>query len=130
MLSEDEIWALFDEAVRQSGVHVRCHDATDNGTMVRVGRTSSGADVLMNREYVEADLRILTGLVEPHLMAGVSGGRKSICPGLLNVQGVQDFHSARVLADERSTDLLLDGNPCHEISLQIARMVPGISFST
>jgi hypothetical protein len=92
--------------------------------MIRVGRTSSGAEVLMNREYVEADLRILTGLVEPHLTAGVSGGRKSICPGLLNVQGVQDFHSARVLADERATGLLLDGNPCHEISLQIARMVP------
>jgi lactate racemase len=125
LLSKDEQWALFDEAVRHSGVHVRCHDATDDRTLVRVDRTSSGAPVLMNRVYVEADLRILTGLVEPHLMAGVSGGRKSICPGLLNVQGVQDFHSPRVLADERSTDMRLEGNPCHEIALRIARMVPG-----
>ncbi len=125
LLSKDEMWALFDEAVRSSGVRVRCHDAGEARALVRVGRTATGADVLMNRVYVEADLRILTGLVEPHLMAGASGGRKSVCPGLLNVQGVQDFHSARVLADERATDMLLEGNPCHEISLRIARMVPG-----
>ena len=125
VLSDDEIWALFDDAVRQSGVRVHCHDATDPGLLVRVGRTSTGAGVLMNRRYVDADLRILTGLVEPHLMAGASGGRKSICPGLLNVQGVQDFHSPRVLADERATDMVLEGNPCHEIALSIARMVPG-----
>jgi nickel-dependent lactate racemase len=123
-LSEDEIWALFDQEVRQSGVQALCHDAGDLDTLVPVGKTAGGGDVLMNRVYVEADLRILTGLVEPHLMAGVSGGRKSLCPGLLNVQGVQDFHSPRVLADPRSTDLLLEGNPCHEISLKIARMAP------
>lgn len=123
-MSEDEIWALFDESVRQSGVRIHCHDATDIGSLVRVGQTSRGGDVLMNRVYVEADLRILTGLVEPHLVAGASGGRKSICPGLLNVQGVQDFHSPRALADPRATDLVLEGNPCHEIALQIARMVP------
>jgi nickel-dependent lactate racemase len=123
-LSDDEVWALFDEALRQSGVRVFCHDATDLSSLVRVGQTAGGGDVMMNRVYVEADLRVLTGLVEPHLIAGVSGGRKSICPGLLNVQGVQDFHSPRVIAHPRSTDLLLEGNPCHEISLQIARMAP------
>lgn len=124
-MSEDEIWAMFDEKTRQWGVRIHCHDATDLGSLVRVGETSGGGDVLMNRAYVEADMRILTGLVEPHLVAGASGGRKSICPGLLNVQGVRDFHSPRVLADPRATDLVLDGNPCHEIAVQIARMVPG-----
>lgn len=78
----------------------------------------------MNREYVEADFRILTGLVEPHLMAGVSGGRKSICPGLLNVESVREFHGPQTLADDRATDMVLDGNPCHEISLEIAAMAP------
>ena len=124
-LSEDETWGLFDKDIRETGVRVRCHDAYDEGMLERVGHTASGGDVLMNRYYVEADMRILTGLVEPHLMAGASGGRKSICPGLLNVQGVQDFHSPHVVGDPRSTDLVLDGNPCHEISLRIARLVPG-----
>jgi lactate racemase len=124
VLSVDEIWALFDPVIRETGVRVRCHDAADRGTQVPVGRTLSGAEVTINRDYVEADLRILTGLVEPHLMAGVSGGRKSICPGLVGVQSVRDFHGAKTLMNPKATDLLLEGNPCHEMGLEIARMAP------
>jgi hypothetical protein len=120
--SDEEIWALFDQRVRQVGVRVQVHDAYDWDALASVGQTASGSDVFVNRHYVEADLRILTGLVEPHLVAGVSGGRKSICPGLLSVKSVQDFHGARTLAHERATSLVLDGNPCHEISLEISRM--------
>ena len=122
VLSEDEMWALLDERVRRAGVRVSCHDAADPEGLTHVGRSARGVEVFMNREYVEADFRILTGLVEPHLMAGVSGGRKSICPGLLNVESVREFHGPVTLADERATDMVLDGNPCHEISLEIARM--------
>jgi lactate racemase len=124
LLSDEEIWSLLDERVRLAGVRVHCHDAADPEKLTWAGQTSRGADVYVNRRYVEADLRILTGLVEPHLMAGVSGGRKSICPGLLNVQSVRDFHGPVTLAHEKATDLVLDGNPCHEVSLEIARMVP------
>lgn len=122
VLSDEEMWALFDERVRRAGVRVRCHDSADRETLTHVGRSARGVEVFMNREYVQADFRILTGLVEPHLMAGVSGGRKSICPGLLNVESVQEFHGPVTLADERATDLVLDGNPCHQVSLEIARM--------
>jgi SAM-dependent methyltransferase len=122
LLSEEETWALVDERVRAAGVRIRCHDATDREALVHVGRSARGAEVFMNRTYVDADFRILTGLVEPHLMAGASGGRKSICPGLLSVESVRDFHGPSTLADERACDLVLDGNPCHEVSLEIARM--------
>jgi nickel-dependent lactate racemase len=122
VLSDAEMWDLFDKRVRRAGVRVSCHDAADRRGLTRVGRSARGVEVLMNREYVEADFRILTGLVEPHLMAGVSGGRKSICPGLLNVESVREFHGPATLADERATDMVLEGNPCHEISLEIARM--------
>ena len=123
-LTAKEIQTLFDERVTGSGVSIRCHDAFDADGLVNVGKSTAGLDVLMDRGYVQADLRILTGLVESHLMAGVSGGRKSICPGLLSVESVRDFHGPSVLAHPSATDLVTSGNPCHELSLEIARMAP------
>jgi hypothetical protein len=78
----------------------------------------------MDRGYVEADLRILTGLVESHLMAGASGGRKSVCPGLVGIDSIRDFHGPAVLSDPRAAVLVTAGNPCHELSLEIARLAP------
>lgn len=123
-LSEIEIAELLDPRVIAAGVAVECHDAFDRSGLVPVGQTTAGLDVTMNRTYVQADLRILTGLVESHLMAGASGGRKSICPGLVGVDSVRDFHSARVLADPRACDLVIAGNPCHDLALEIAAMAP------
>jgi nickel-dependent lactate racemase len=123
-LNETEIGRLYDGRVLSAGIAVRCHDAFDPAGLVSVGRTAAGVDVLMDSEYAAADLRILTGLVESHLMAGASGGRKSICPGLLGVDSVRDFHGARVLADPMACDLVTTGNPCHDLALEIARMAP------
>ena len=122
VMAGGEIRAMLDERVWQAGVRLHSHDAADGKALVHVGRTGRGVEVFMNREYVEADFRILTGVVEPHFMAGASGGRKSICPGLLNVESVREFHGPGVLADDRVADLVLEGNPCHELSLEIARM--------
>lgn len=122
VLDDAEMQAMVDERVPRAGVQLRCHDAGDREGLIYVGRTDHGVEVFMNREYVEADFRILTGVVEPHFMAGASGGRKSICPGLLNVESVREFHGPEVLAGDRVADLVLEGNPCHELSLEIARM--------
>ena len=124
VMSEEEIWAMLGSQVRQAGVRVACHDAADKEALALVGRTTAGADVFVDRGYVEADLRVLTGLVEPHLVAGFSGGRKSICPGLVNVQTVRDFHGPRALSHPLATALCLEGNPCHAISLEIGGMAP------
>jgi SAM-dependent methyltransferase len=84
--------------------------------------------VWINRRYLDADLRILTGLVEPHFMAGASGGPKSICPGIAGHAVTHSFHGANMMAHERAASLVLDGNPCHEESNAVAAMA-GCDFA-
>jgi nickel-dependent lactate racemase len=76
--------------------------------------------IYINREYVQADLKILTGLIEPHFMAGYSGGRKSICPGIASVETVKHMHSAKVLESPYAASCVIDENPFHIEALEIA----------
>jgi len=87
-----------------------------------VGTTSRGIPVQVNRRYREADLRILTGFIEPHLMAGWSGGRKAICPGICSLQTIKGVHAPELLAHRLATNGSLDGNPVHEQLLEAARL--------
>lgn len=104
------------------GISVQNHDCTDASNLIKVGRTVRGTEAIIDRRYVEADLKILTGLVESHFMAGVSGGRKSICPGLLGEAGALVFHGPALMSHPNTRDLLLEGNPVHEESLAVARL--------
>ena len=79
--------------------------------------------VKLDRRFVEADLRIATGLVEPHFMAGYSGGRKVIAPGIAHDDTIRTFHSARFMEDPLAVQCNLDGNPLHEEQLEIVRML-------
>jgi tripeptide aminopeptidase len=76
---------------------------------------------------MEADFRIVTGYIEPHFMAGFSGGRKGLFPALVDLASIQRFHGFETLADPRADNGILDGNPCHEIALEIAEIV-GVDF--
>ena len=60
------------------------HDCEDQASLTFIGKSDNGGDVFVNSVFYRADLRIATGLVESHFMAGLSGGRKSICPGLVD----------------------------------------------
>ncbi len=100
------------------------HVADDPATLKPI---SADPPISVNRRFVEADFRIVTGLIEPHFMAGYSGGRKGVCPGLVDLQTIKRFHSYAVLADPRSTTGVLEGNPCHEESLRVAKSV-GVDF--
>ena len=62
------------------------HDSRDAGSLARVGRTSTGVEVFLNREWLAADVRITTGFVEPHFFAGFSGGPKMVAPGLAGLE--------------------------------------------
>ncbi len=104
------------------------HVCDDEATLAPLGRTRSGTEIRVNRLFVEADLRIATGLVEAHFMAGVSGGRKAVCPALVSRDTIERFHSARFLDSPLATNLVLDGNPCHEEALEVARRV-GVDFA-
>lgn len=105
------------------------HDAEDEALLTQINGTSrSGATVKVDRRYMEAGFRIVTGLVEPHFMAGFSGGRKAICPGLVDLRTVRNFHGHAFLADRRARNGNLAGNPLHEEALSVARLA-GVDFS-
>ena len=127
-LSDAQVRALLDPRLFSAGIPVESHDATDTDMLVSLGSTGSGMEVLIDRRYMEAGLRVLTGLVESHFIAGASGGRKAICPGLVGEATTYHFHSAEVMASPAARDLNLTGNPCHELALEAARMA-GADFT-
>lgn len=100
------------------------HVAEDPSTLVQV---SDDPYVAVNRLFAEADFRIVTGFIEPHFMAGYSGGRKGVCPALVDLQTIQRLHGYETLADSRAKEGVLKGNPCHETALKVAREV-GVDF--
>lgn len=120
-LTENELRAMLDPQIFEIDIPIINHDCNDYANLVYLGQTDRGSRIYVNRYYVQADLKILTGLVESHFMAGVSGGRKSVCPGLIGEEGTYVFHGATMLASERACDLVIDGNPCHEEALEFAR---------
>jgi nickel-dependent lactate racemase len=101
-------------------VEVIDHRADDPTTLVRV---SDEPPVSVCKRFAEADLRIVTGYIEAHFMAGFSGGRKGVCPALVDLQTVQRFHGYQTLSNPLADTGVLEGNPCHEIALTVARKV-------
>jgi nickel-dependent lactate racemase len=107
-------------------VTVANHDATVDRDHVLLGRTPGrGTVVRLDRRLVEAELRIATGLVEPHFMAGWSGGRKVIAPGVAHAETITTFHNSAFMAHPRAANCVLDGNPLHEEQLAIVDMLGG-----
>ncbi len=100
-------------------VRVENHYARNDADHVDLGPTSRGTPVKLDRRFVEAEVRIATGLVEPHFMAGYSGGRKVIAPGVAHKDTITTFHSARFMAHPRAANCVLEGNPLHEEQLEI-----------
>ncbi len=103
------------------------HDSEDWSTLVLAAHTKRNTEVYLNKIFFESDVRIVTGLVESHFMTGVSGGRKAVCPALVNTKTIQKFHGVDFLEDPNATNLIIDGNPCHEESLEVAETV-GVDF--
>lgn len=123
---DDELKEVIGDAWVLDNVSVFNHFARNDVDHVSLGATSTrGTVVRLDRRFVEADLRITTGLVEPHFMAGYSGGRKVIAPGLAHAETITTFHSARFMADPAASSCNLDGNPLHEEQLEIVRMLGG-----
>src|SRR5271155_607167 len=103
-------------------VRIENHFARNSDDHIDLGRTRTrGTPVTINKLFVEADLRIATGLVEPHFMAGWSGGRKVVAPGVAGHETIRTFHSARFMEDPLAVQCNLVGNPLHEEQLEIVR---------
>ncbi len=92
-------------------------------TPISARTATRGTPIPINRRFIDADLRIATGLVEPHFMAGWSGGRKVVAPGVAGHETIRTFHSARFMEDPLAVQCNLDGNPLHEEQLEIVRRI-------
>jgi nickel-dependent lactate racemase len=88
-----------------------------------VGRVD-GVPVRLQRQYVEADLRVITGFVEPHFFAGFSGGPKAVCPGLAATDTILEAHHPRRIADPRATFVTREGNPVHDFVRAAVGLAP------
>ena len=107
----------------------RCvnHDSEDRAAHVQFGVTSAGVPALLNRVLAEADVRIVTGFIEPHFFAGFSGGPKGIMPGVAALETVMSNHGARHIGDPHAAFGITEGNPLWEEMRDIALRV-GPSF--
>ncbi len=122
---EEKVEMYGEEIVEQ--FTILDHDCKNNDLLESIGKTRRGTHVYVNRDFYFSDLKIATGLVESHFMTGISGGRKSICPGLVDVKTIQRFHGPYYLEDPSTTNLILEENPCHEEALEVAKVV-GVDF--
>ncbi|MDI3533259.1 MAG: lactate racemase [Synergistaceae bacterium] len=102
-------------------IEIYNHDAMDKKSMVYLGTTKRGIPVYINKIFVEASLKILTGIVSPHHSAGFGGGRKSVLPGIAGIDSIRPHHSFPIRPFEPSMGWI-DGNPMHEESLSAAKM--------
>jgi len=123
---QEKVEMLGKEVV--SSYSVVDHDCENESILVSVGKTPTGTHVYLNRLFHEADLKIATGLTESHFMAGASGGRKAVCPGLVDLRTIQKFHSPEFLESPCAANLVFEGNPCHEEALAVAKSV-GVDFT-
>jgi len=109
-----------------NSMRVENHFARDPKAHVELGKTSSGIPIALDRRFVEADLKIVTGLVEPHFMAGYSGGRKVVVPGVAYQDTILKLHTAHILEHCKAVNCVIEGNPLHDEQMEIIRRLGGI----
>src|SRR6266404_3961378 len=96
------------------------HEPENAEALVQRGTTRDGTPALLNRLFVEADVRIVTGFIEPHFFAGFSGGPKGIMPGVAGLETVVSNHGAKNIGDSNSSFGITEGNPIWEEMRDIA----------
>lgn len=121
----EELLGMFGEEVCQRFRFVH-HDAYDPASLTVMGVTDGGVVVEVNRQFAEAEVKITTGCIVPHQLAGFSGGRKSIIPGIAGFASLQKHHSFPIRPEKTSLGWL-DGNPFHEEATKAA-YIAGVDF--
>lgn len=118
---EEELVRLVGKNVREQYVVVD-HHARVKEEHRFLGNTARGTPVWIDKRYCEADVKITVTSIEPHLMAGFSGGRKMVVPGCAGEETIKVLHSPAFLEDPRCSEGSLEGNPLHDELLSIAGM--------
>jgi len=117
----DELDLILGEAILQRHT-IAQHDARNRDEHVHFGETAKKTPVYIDKRYCASDLKITVGFIEPHLMAGFSGGRKMIAPGCAGEETIKALHSPLFLDDPRCCEGSLDQNPLHHELLEVARL--------
>lgn len=119
----DELAVMFGARVMNECAVVQ-HDGFDRGSHVEVARLSdTGTPVLIDRGFIDQDVRITAGFIEPHFFAGFSGGPKMVAPGLASIETILDLHSAARIGSPRATWGVTRGNPVHDAVREISEHV-------
>ncbi|MBC7237983.1 MAG: nickel-dependent lactate racemase, partial [Chloroflexi bacterium] len=105
-----------------AGYRIVQHDCWDEANLVDLGQTSFGHPILINRYYMEADFKVLTGFIEPHLFAGFSGGPKAVLPGVAGFASIMDNHGYAMLNHPNATWGCTEGNPIWEEMCEVAAL--------
>lgn len=116
----DELVEMVGEKIA-ARYRIENHRGQEINEHTYLGMSPRGVPMWIDSRYVRADLKITTGLIEPHLMAGFSGGRKLICPGIAALETVKVWHGPDFLEHPNADCGILDGNPVHEENTWIAR---------
>jgi nickel-dependent lactate racemase len=111
--TDEELRAMLGDEV-PSSLRVVNHDARDPASLTWMGRLGADVPVWLNSEWVEADVRITTGFVEPHFFAGFSGGPKLVAPGLAGLETTLTLHDAARIGHPDARWGVTQGNPVHD----------------
>jgi len=104
------------------------HTCDDKSSLIKMNTSLKDVDVLLNRHWVEADIRITTGFVEPHFFAGFSGGSKLVAPGLAGLKTIMKLHNFERLNNPNSIWGEIDNNPIQQDVRKIAKET-GVDFT-
>ena len=123
--TKEEINQIIGSKPILNNIKIVNHFAREDSQHRFIGTTSQGNQISLDKRFLDADLKIATGLVEPHFMAGFSGGRKVIAPGIAHEKTIRTFHSARYMENPMAKNCNLYRNPLHEDQLEIIKMIGG-----
>ena len=119
--TEDELAEILGPDV-VGRYRIEQHDSRSEKDLVFLGKTLSGNEIWINRTYMQSSIRILTGLIEPHLFAGFSGGPKAVLPGIAGIRTIAANHGAHMIGNPGSGFARTQGNPIWEEMMEVALM--------
>jgi nickel-dependent lactate racemase len=118
--TDSELRRIFNGNYDRYKDRIAIHDARDENAHECVGKTRYGNEVWLNRLVTRTDKVVVIGSVEPHYFAGLTGGRKSLLPGVAAYRTIEQNHSLALLPGAHP--LNLDGNPIHEEMIDCIKM--------
>ena len=125
--SENELINMLGREIASNNKIIN-HDCFDNENLILSGKTKDGTPIWLNKTWIESDVRITCGFVEPHFFAGFSGGPKMVAPGLAGFDTIMALHNAERIGSPKAVWGITNGNPVHDTVREISK-ITGVDFS-